>query len=112
MTTPLGAALLVIAAAGPAGGDRFHLPFLAISQPPPPATLQRGFDLPRHEYVPLRGRTELQQGLIAGVPISSDAVVGLGTFGSRSRASILAPDGQTEKSRRKRKLALGLRMRF
>lgn len=110
----VGLGLMAVAAApAPVLEQReFHLPLSGFVEPADSLAFKRGFQLPRVEYVTSTGSTIRKQGMIAAVPLTGDAVFGIGLFGSKRKPSTLAPDPQLEKFRTKKKVAVGVTMRF
>jgi len=115
MSRLLGLGFLVVAsaaAAEPPNGSEFQLPVGAFAEPPDPLSFEPGFQTPRVDYVSARGSPERKQGIVAGVGLWPNAVVGIGIFDRKRPTTRLSPDLQPDKPRRGKKLAIGLTLRF
>jgi hypothetical protein len=115
MSRLLGLAFLVLAsaaAAEPVNGSEFQLPAETIAEPPDPLSFKRGFQIPRVDYVGPSGSAERKHGIVAGVELSPNAVIGIGLFDRKRRTTRLLNDQQLDKPRRGKKIAVGVTLRF
>jgi len=115
MSRLLGFALLALAsaaAAEPPNGGGFQLPAGAFLEPPAPLSFTRGFQFPRLDYLSPGGWMERQQGILAGVQLWPDTILGVGVLDRKRRTSGSAADPQLDKPRRGKKVAVGLTFRF
>lgn len=115
MSRLLGLAFLVLAsaaAAEPANGSEFQLPAGALAEPPDPLSVKRGLQIPRVDYVSPSGSAGRKHGIVAGVELSPNAVIGIGLFDRKRRTTGLLNDPQLDKPRRGKKVAVGVTLRF
>ena len=97
MSRLLGLGFLVVAsaaAAEPPNGSEFQLPVGAFAEPPDPLSFEPGFQTPRVDYISASGSPERKQGIVAGVELWPNAVVGFGIFDRKGSVRANAPTGK------------------
>lgn len=111
--------LLALLAAAPAAGQSYSLtgarPSDAWRIPhEAPAPLKEiRFTLPASDYVEPDGSLGRQRGIIAGIEVAPQAVVGIGLFDRLAKRPAQPPDPASDNGqRRSRKAAIGMSLRF